>query len=237
MSKNILLYARKVVSYIKYHILYYVKLYRKDPHTIQFHRWTRRRGDETLRLDYPLDSNSIVFDLGGYKGQWAKSIYDKYKCRVHIFEPVGKHYKDITGLFKDNPLVSVYNFGLLDENATMEICLDNDGSSLYGNSSDKERVAVKDVNDFVHDAGVLKIDLMKINIEGSEYRLLNRMIACNVIQRIVDLQVQFHRCIESHEEERLCIRSKLAATHYLTYDFPFLWENWKRKVVDGLLTI
>jgi len=30
--------------------------------------WFAVNGDQTLRLNYDLDANSLVFDLGGYKG-------------------------------------------------------------------------------------------------------------------------------------------------------------------------
>ena len=31
-------------------------------------RWFADRGDQTLRLDYDLNENSVVLDLGGYHG-------------------------------------------------------------------------------------------------------------------------------------------------------------------------
>ncbi|MBA7576805.1 hypothetical protein ES708_18647 [subsurface metagenome] len=40
-------------------------------------QWFEIKGDETLRLDYNLDKNSIVFDIGGYKGQWSSEIFSK----------------------------------------------------------------------------------------------------------------------------------------------------------------
>ena len=39
--------------------------------------WVRDRGDQTLRLDYDLAAASIVFDLGGYEGQWASDIFGR----------------------------------------------------------------------------------------------------------------------------------------------------------------
>ena len=51
-------------------------------------RWHADRGDELLRLDYPLSAQSLVFDLGGYKGQWASDIFGRFACRVLVFEPI-----------------------------------------------------------------------------------------------------------------------------------------------------
>ena len=43
-----------------------------------FLSWLQDNGDETLRLDYELTPDSMVLDLGGYRGQWASDIFDKY---------------------------------------------------------------------------------------------------------------------------------------------------------------
>jgi len=50
--------------------------------------WFADKGDETLRLDYDLDENSTVFDIGGYKGEFARDIFCKYNCNIYIFEPL-----------------------------------------------------------------------------------------------------------------------------------------------------
>jgi hypothetical protein len=78
-------------------------------------KWFAERGDQTLRLDYALNNNSIVFDLGGYKGEWASAIYCKYSCRIFIFEPSKEFFKKIQNRFLLNSDVSVYNFGLAEK--------------------------------------------------------------------------------------------------------------------------
>ena len=47
----------------------------RDDFLIELARWYTDRGDETLRLDYPsLNKDSIVFDIGGYVGDFAYDI-------------------------------------------------------------------------------------------------------------------------------------------------------------------
>ena len=59
--------------------------------------WFAEDGDYTYRLNYDsLDKNSIVVDLGGYKGQWASDIFSKYQSRVFVFEPVAAYFNFIT---------------------------------------------------------------------------------------------------------------------------------------------
>ena len=37
-------------------------------------RWFADRGDQTLRLDYDLNENSVVLDLGGYHGSCSEHL-------------------------------------------------------------------------------------------------------------------------------------------------------------------
>ena len=55
---------------------------------IQGLNWVRDNGDHTLRLDYDLNEDSIVFDVGGYRGDFTSAIFNKYNCNVYVFEPV-----------------------------------------------------------------------------------------------------------------------------------------------------
>jgi len=41
-------------------------------------RWFRDNGDRTHRINYDLDRDSIVFDLGGFEGSWSADIFEKY---------------------------------------------------------------------------------------------------------------------------------------------------------------
>ena len=36
--------------------------------------WNLKKGDNRLSLDYPLNSTSIVFDVGAYKGNFTEKI-------------------------------------------------------------------------------------------------------------------------------------------------------------------
>ena len=64
--------------------LYAVFHPRKDKEALT--NWLRADGDRTFRLDYPdLNESSIVFDIGGYKGEWSKKyILQVYASNLHI---------------------------------------------------------------------------------------------------------------------------------------------------------
>lgn len=83
--------------------------------------------------------------------------------------------------------------------------------------------------DFFEENSIQRIDLMKINIEGAEYDLLDHLIQSGIVLRIKNIQVQFHDFVLDAERRMRCIQAGLACTHELTYQYPFVWENWRLK--------
>lgn len=193
-------------------------------------KWSEIGGDYNLRLDYNLNENSLVIDLGGYQGEWSEKISNKYNPNIIVFEPIPKFYENIREKFKNNKKVQVLNSGVSDENKTSEINLLNDGSSFYTNFENKIKVNVLSFCDFIIENKIDRIDLIKINIEGDEYPVLKSLIENNLIGIFTDIQVQFHQFIPNSINLRNEIRNKLSLTHSLTYDYEFVWENWRKNI-------
>jgi FkbM family methyltransferase len=217
-------------------IVWLVSIYiEKDKFALAGRDWVKDLGDSTLRKIYPLNESSIVFDVGGYKGEFAIDIYKKYGSNIYIFEPVKQFYDEIQSKFILNDKVHVYDFGLSDHDATLNICLADDGSSVYdGNKSNLyEEVHLKSFLSFCDAHGIESIDLLKINIEGGEFPLLFALIDSPIIRNIQNIQVQFHAFVDNAEQMREQIRTRLSDTHHLTYDYYFIWENWELNTVDS----
>ena len=199
-------------------------------------KWFKDDGDNTLRLDYDLNEDSVVFDLGGYKGEWSKNIYAKYNCKIYIFEPVKAFYEQIKSTFKNNKNIFIYNFGLDKKDSETLINCSEDGSSLFmitkkdNPLAKSETVYLKKASQFFDNNNVEQVDLMKINIEGGEYDLLEHLIEEQLVDRIKNIQVQFHDIPDIDSDKRMRdIQSHLKKTHHLTYQYaPYVWENWER---------
>jgi len=196
-------------------------------------RWFRDRGDENLRLDYPdLDENSVVFDLGGYKGDFAQAINEKYGCKVYLFEPHPEFFRICVDRFLLNTKVVPLNYGLSDKNGVFTLSDTADGSSfLNPNHFNAEGIEceVKEILSTLIKLGVAEIDLMKINIEGGEYPLLSHMASQSALTMVNQYQIQFHTFIDDAESMRDEIVRALSKTHDQTWCYTFVWENWKRK--------
>ncbi|PIB30140.1 hypothetical protein BFP78_13860 [Gaetbulibacter sp. 5U11] len=192
--------------------------------------WFAVKGDETLRLDYPLNETSIVFDLGGFKGEFAAAIYNKYQSTIYVFEPIQSFYNIIKQQFADSPKIKAYQYGLAGQDQTMQISLTDNSSSVYIKSKLTETIQLKSIIDFIKTNNIDHIDLIKINIEGGEYEVLEALIAHNMLPLFTDLQIQFHDFIIPNAAERMrAIQNELSKTHQLTYQYEFVWENWTLK--------
>ena len=194
-----------------------------------YKKWIKSGGDDKYRYDFDLNKQSLVLDFGGYKGQWASDIYSKYNCKIIIFEPVQEFYLKIQQRFKLNKNISVNCFALGKNNRDEKIYLNADGSSLYVASENYEIIKYIDLLTFFNKNKISQVDLIKINIEGGEYELLNTLINTSLISKIKHIQVQFHNINENSNYEMNLISDKLKKTHNLNFDYEFIWQDWTLK--------
>lgn len=200
--------------------------------------WPVPAATEEARYIYPLRRDSIVFDVGAFHGNWSRGISDKYYPRIFAFEPVAEFYRRCTegphALRHPNVQFFDYGLGARTERCVMHV--NNDSSSCVKPTAGArpEEVLLRSIDEVLAELGIGKvIDLIKINIEGGEYELLEHMISTGLIDRCRDVQVQFHAIASDSEERRENIRDALLRTHELTYDTSFVWENWRRRAGSG----
>lgn len=190
--------------------------------------WFDANGDKTLRLTYDLCEDSTVFDLGGYEGQWASDIYAMYRCSIYVFEPVEEFAKKIQKRFERNDNIHVHQIGLSGVGRSTRVYLNRDSTSAFKQTPQCREINLVRADDFLVTHKIDKIDLMKINIEGGEYDLLDHLLETGWIKRIRDIQVQFHDFVPDAEPRMKRIQIGLSRTHTLTYQYPFVWENWRK---------
>ncbi len=77
--------------------------------------------------------------------------------------------------------------------------------------------------------GAIQVALLKINIEGGEYDLLERLLETGLVGQFQHLQVQFHRFVPDAEKRRDFIRTGLAHSHEERWCYPWVWESWTLK--------
>lgn len=189
-------------------------------------RWFAANGDKVLRLGYPLTPDSMVFDVGGYEGNWAADIDALYHPTIHVFEPVGAFHQAIAGRFIDSPRIYIWPFGLAGSDGSAPIALAGDSSSIHRGMGTTTMVRLRSFAGFMAEQGIRRIDLLKINIEGGEYELLEHILDHGLAPSITDIQVQFHDFVPNARARMQAVQERLRATHALTWQYEFVWENW-----------
>lgn len=181
--------------------------------------------EENLRYTYPLTADSLVLDCGGYEGNFARLINERYGCRVVVFEPVKAYFDNLEAAFAGNARILVRNVavGSIDRTVPMRVHGAMSGTQELDPHDQIERAHVIRLSDWIGDQ---HIDLLKLNIEGMEYEVIADLMAECKMKQITHLQVQFHKRRESDDQLHRVMRHELLRTHRLVYDFPFVWEGY-----------
>lgn len=172
---------------------------------------------EHLRYEYDLKPDDVVIDLGAYRGEWANEIRARYGCRVIAVEP--------TDSIDDYPCEYIKKAAW-----TYDGTLKFGGAFYYTSAFEQPTHEFEcfDINSLL--SRFDEIALLKMNIEGAEYDLLEHIYRDGYLKRIKDIQVQFHLIEGENSIMRYeVIESLLCETHSLAlFEYPFCWENWRR---------
>ena len=198
---------------------------------------------EEKRYQYNFDESSTIIDLGAYTGEWAKLITTKFNCKVHSYEAVKRYFDKI-----QHPNIIAYHYGVTcntgvdyihvcDEGSAIEKLSEhkkkNDLDSSYQNNIKShsniplEQINTIDINEVLNK--FKHVDLLKINIEGGEYEILEKMCNTNTINNVQHLQVQFHNFVEDAQAKYDDIVTKLQETHTCNFDSMWRWSFWTKK--------
>jgi len=187
-----------------------------------------------LKFKYlKINEQSIVFDLGGYEGNFSSNLFSRSPCKIHIFEPVPEFAKNIKKRFKNNKNITCNPYGLCNNNEEKIINLLKDDTSSYKNQKTNDsncvKIKLKDIVEYIDQNAIENIDLMKINIEGGEYDILNHLINSQKIEHFKQLLIQFHDIEIDSIKKRNDIRESLKKTHKCKFSYKFVWELWVKK--------
>jgi FkbM family methyltransferase len=234
--KKALMYPRKVYMRYKENLEPGFMLSAMELHYYRpaFYKWLGAISANRLLLhEADINSDSIVLDAGAYTGEWAQEIMDRYSPTIHAFEPDPRNFKQLEKKTQANSRLIPYKFGLGDKNETVRMTLEHLGSSIFSDTSGKKgvpwaEVEIKDISDVWKSLALNRVELMKINIEGAEFPLLERMIETDLLQKVDCFMIQFHEWHPGAYGRRRKIRKAMSKTHRLVWDYHFVWEKWIR---------
>lgn len=182
-----------------------------------------------------LNSESVVFDVGGFDGDWSARVFEKYRPNIYCFEAHPEFSKNIAERFQATPKVHVLEYGLTDRNGTLPLSANEMATTLYVDQREARKPAgetlhatVRDIVEAMDALAPKGIDLIKLNIEGGEYDLLERMIAADRLRDVACFNIQFHEWFDGAAARRRRIQKALRRTHHQTWGYDWCWEQWVR---------
>jgi FkbM family methyltransferase len=189
--------------------------------------WFAEGGDFTRRVEFAdINSQSVVFDLRGFKGDWSAEINSRYSPQLFIFEPILCYWRGICERFIGFDNVKCYNIALGPDDGEAVMHLSGDGTGEFAGGETAEKVLVRGIVGFLEEHQIEKIDLIKVNIEGGEYALLESLLCSGAVGRFKRVQVQFHDFVPDAIRRRALISEKLQRTHRQVWCYYFVWEEW-----------
>lgn len=133
--------------------------------------------NELMNLKFYLNPDDVILDVGANIGNHS-FFFSKFVKEVHSFEPVDSIFKILQLNVGNLNNVKTYNFGLSNENENSNFKIDTNNFGSSSSSANFDSCEL--VNLFNYDSldffKGLKIDFVKLDIEGMELEALSGMI-------------------------------------------------------------
>ena len=187
------------------------------------HEWDRRA------IDWPLDQESVVVEVGGYKGRWALQIAERYQSHLYVFEPQPWAADVCREVLGERARVLEYALGVEgDDDHPVTVAMgewETDGCSII--KPGHNHVTMHAIERVFALLGITHIDLMLMNIEGYEYTLLPYMLERGIAP--CRLMVQFHTFADPDGMRLARIYEQLAALNYhIAWTYGVMLTAWER---------
>lgn len=187
--------------------------------------WWAAGGDDAFRYNSELRAGDVVFDLGGYEGEFTARMM-KDGVQFHIFEINPVMIALLNTKFNSSPMVSVHPFGLGHKNIAGSSVGSGPGAAFMPDESDN--ILIRDFVEFVNELAIDRIALLKVNIEGPEYDLIEHLDRAGILHNINELQIQPHDFEDDCFDRLLSMHRILSKTHRLVSSHTFVWDFWVR---------
>ena len=197
-----------------------------------FHLYTATGGEEFYWeqvRESPEGGVAVV--LGGFRGLSSFRFAAKgYK--VISFEPIPSFAREIRHQAElKNSDIQVVEAAASDSDGFLSLEENGESTSrAHPGMVNGEVVAAKkiDFGEWLRELNSV-INILEINIEGSEYEVLTRLIQSKEITKVDRINIQFHNISDRSEGVAEDIRTSLRKTHNLLWSFEWIWEAWEKK--------
>jgi len=185
-------------------------------------------GSDLLASVEEVEGKNVIV-LGGYLGD-SVDRYLKLGARaIDVFEPVPEYFEKLDHRFRSMSQINLIDKAAWVRNETLEFWLDNDGTGFSGRTGTPITVDAIRLSTWLSRQEEGKKYFIEINIEGSEYALLEDLMSTGMANRLETILVQFHNFSPESETQRTNLRSELANSHFELMNYKWVWEKWALK--------
>lgn len=131
----------------------------------------------------------------GHNIEFEKELAARYGCTIHLFDPTPTGKKTMSLQENVVPGISYYEVGLAGHPGVFEFSYPRDaeeGSFSIAGTDSRRKINLKcdSVVNFMRARGIRHCDLLKLDIEGFEYAVIDDLLAANVV--IAQICVEYH---------------------------------------------
>ena len=161
-----------------------------------------------VKAHSPQNARLVIFDVGANKGQYTKNLLahlGNTDTDIHCFEPGHETFRILAGELGGRTNITLNNFGLSDKKSEDMLYYDKAGSglaSLYKRQLEyfnidfeqSEPVMLDTLDSYIVAKGIIRIDLLKLDVEGNELNVLagaQKALSEGIIRAI---QIEFGGC-------------------------------------------
>jgi len=145
-----------------------------------------------------LDEKSVIYSFGiGEDISFDTAIIKKHGCHVFGFDPTPKSINWVKGQ-EINEKFHFYEFGIGNKSGFVDFFLPKNPEHVSGSlidtknvdSAKKVSVVMKSLEDIMNELDHKHIDVLKMDIEGSEYDVIENILSSKI--SITQILIEFH---------------------------------------------
>lgn len=166
--------------------------------------------------DEAIKQAKVIFDIGGHIGLFSTYCLSLNSwCEIHYFEPIPELYNQAKQTVKNQNII-MNNFGIaaktweqkmyFNPQKTMQSSKFN---NTFLNPKGKEiLVQMQNIEEYCVQKNISHIDLMKIDVEGMEYEILESL-SDEFLGIITSLVIEYHCFTKEDEQKKETIKKRL----------------------------
>jgi FkbM family methyltransferase len=172
------------------------------------------------------DKNKLtIFDIGANIGQSIKRFRRKFnKSKIYSFEPNPEIFKDLVEIQKKDSNLKVFNFAFSNKDSITKLFSykESGQNSLYPiknkNKKNFFKVNTRKISTFMKKNKIKKIDLLKIDTQGSELDIIK---GCgNYLKKILIIEIELIFNDIYNKNTISEIEKILSKFGFITWDIP-----------------